>query len=56
MSIFIHESSYIDADVEIGDGVKIWHFCHILSGSRIGAGCNIGQNVVIGPNVSIGRN
>jgi UDP-2-acetamido-3-amino-2,3-dideoxy-glucuronate N-acetyltransferase len=53
---FIHESSYIDNDVEIGAGTKIWHFSHILSGSHIGERCNIGQNVVIGPKVSIGNN
>ena len=53
---FIHESSYIDNDVEIGAGTKIWHFSHILSGSHIGEHCNIGQNVVIGPKVSIGNN
>ena len=53
---FIHESSYIDDDVEIGKGTKIWHFSHILSNSRIGEDCNIGQNVVIGPDVTIGKN
>jgi UDP-2-acetamido-3-amino-2,3-dideoxy-glucuronate N-acetyltransferase len=53
---FIHESSYIDHDVEIGDGSCIWHFCHVLPGSRIGRGCRVGQNVVIGPRVSIGDN
>ena len=53
---FVHESSYIDNDVEIGIGTKIWHFSHILSGSHIGEHCNIGQNVVIGPKVSIGNN
>lgn len=53
---FVHESSYIDNDVEIGTGSKIWHFSHILSGSHIGEHCNIGQNVVIGPKVSIGNN
>jgi UDP-2-acetamido-3-amino-2,3-dideoxy-glucuronate N-acetyltransferase len=53
--IFIHESSYADEDVEIGTGTKIWHFSHVLSGSRIGKNCNIGQNVVIGPDVIIGN-
>jgi len=53
---FVHESSYIDNNVEIGTGTKIWHFSHILSGSHIGEYCNIGQNVVIGPKVSIGNN
>ena len=52
---FVHESAYLDADVEIGESTKIWHFSHILSGSRIGNNCNIGQNVVIGPDVIIGN-
>jgi UDP-2-acetamido-3-amino-2,3-dideoxy-glucuronate N-acetyltransferase len=52
---FVHESSYIDEEVEIGSGTKIWHFSHVLSGSRIGENCTIGQNVVIGPDVTIGR-
>ncbi|HOG08618.1 MAG TPA: acyltransferase, partial [Syntrophales bacterium] len=40
---------------DIGAGTKIWHFSHVLKGSRIGENCNIGQNVVIGPDVTIGR-
>ena len=56
MSFFVHESSYVDDDVSIGDGTKIWHFCHIMSGSRIGRGCNLGQNVVISPGVVVGDN
>jgi UDP-2-acetamido-3-amino-2,3-dideoxy-glucuronate N-acetyltransferase len=51
---FIHDTSVIDEGVSIGGGTKIWHFSHILSGSKIGSNCNIGQNVVIGPDVSIG--
>ena len=51
---FVHPTAVIDDDVQIGEGAKIWHFAHILPGSRIGAGCVIGQNVMIGPNVSIG--
>jgi predicted dehydrogenase/acetyltransferase-like isoleucine patch superfamily enzyme len=52
---FVHESAYIDDDVRIGVGTKIWHFSHVLSGSIIGEHCNIGQNVVIGPDVTIGN-
>jgi len=52
---FVHESSFIDADIEIGDDTKIWHFSHILSGSTIGANCSFGQNCVVGPKVTIGR-
>jgi UDP-2-acetamido-3-amino-2,3-dideoxy-glucuronate N-acetyltransferase len=54
-SYFVHESAYVDEGVEIGVGTKVWHFSHILSGSKIGERCNIGQNVVIGPDVTIGN-
>ena len=53
---FIHESSYLDEKVEIGDGTKIWHFSHIQSGTTIGQNCSIGQNVNISNNVKIGNN
>lgn len=53
---FAHKSAYIDEGVDIARGTKIWHFCHILRGSAIGANCKIGQNVVIGPDVKIGNN
>lgn len=53
---FVHESSYVDEDVKIGSGTKIWHFCHVMSHSRIGERCNIGQNVVVSPDVTIGNN
>ena len=56
MSFFIHDSSYIDDNVIIGEGTKIWHFCHIMSESSLGDYCNIGQNVVISPYVILGDN
>lgn len=52
---FVHESSYMDDDVEVGEGSKIWHFCHVETGARIGKNCIIGQNVYIGRNVQIGN-
>lgn len=52
---FVHESSYVDDDVEIGENTKVWHFCHLLKGARIGANCSLGQNVNIGNNVQIGN-
>jgi len=52
---FFHESSYIDDNVSIGKGSKIWHFTHVQSGSSIGEHCIIGQNVNIGNNVVIGN-
>ena len=53
--IFVHQSSYVDENVTIGKGTKIWHFSHIQSGSIIGENCTIGQNVNIGNNVKIGN-
>ena len=53
---FAHETAVIDPDVQIGSGTKIWHFCHIMSGSIIGDNCNLGQNVVISPDVVLGNN
>jgi len=52
----VHESSYIDENVEIGEGTKIWHFCHVMSGAKIGKNCNIGQGCFIGKDVVIGDN
>ncbi len=53
---FKHESAYIDEPSIIGRGTKIWHFSHILSGTRIGENVNIGQNCVLGPDVNVGDN
>ncbi len=53
---FAHESAIIDDNCEIGEGTKIWHFSHIMSGCRIGKRCNIGQNVVVSPQVVLGDN
>lgn len=55
-SAFIHESSYIDDDVTIGEQSKIWHFCHVMPETVIGNSCSFGQNCVIGPRVKIGNN
>jgi UDP-2-acetamido-3-amino-2,3-dideoxy-glucuronate N-acetyltransferase len=53
---FAHPSAIIDDYCEIGEGTKIWHFSHIMSGCKIGKGCNIGQNVVVAPHVILGDN
>ena len=52
---FVHESSYVDEDVQIGTGTKVWHFCHIQKGARIGENCSLGQNVNVSNNVKIGN-
>jgi UDP-2-acetamido-3-amino-2,3-dideoxy-glucuronate N-acetyltransferase len=53
---FVHESSYVDDGARIGEGTKIWHFCHILPGAVIGERCNLGQNVVVMSGVRLGNN
>ncbi|MDQ0254472.1 UDP-2-acetamido-3-amino-2,3-dideoxy-glucuronate N-acetyltransferase [Evansella vedderi] len=55
MHYFVHESSYIDNDVKIGEGTKIWHFSHIQKGVQIGGNCSLGQNVNVSNNVIIGN-
>ena len=52
---FVHESAYVDDDVTIGKGTKIWHFCHIQKGAVIGEGCSLGQNVNVSNNVRVGN-
>jgi len=54
MSYFVHESSYVDEGVVIGDDTKIWHFSHIQKGAVIGKACSLGQNVNVSNNVRIG--
>ena len=56
MSFFAHNSVVIDEGCQIGDGTKIWHFCHLMSGCIIGNNCNIGQNVFIASGVKLGNN
>lgn len=53
--IFIHKTSVVDKDVSIGEGTKIWHFSHIMSGVKMGSNCVLGQNVFIGEKVKIGK-
>lgn len=53
--VFVHESSYIDLPANIGQGTKIWHFCHISKEVDIGTDCVFGQNVYVGERVKIGN-
>lgn len=56
MTIFIHESCYIDEGAQIGDGTNIWHFSHVMSTAKIGKNCSLGQNVFVAAHVTIGNN
>jgi UDP-2-acetamido-3-amino-2,3-dideoxy-glucuronate N-acetyltransferase len=55
MNYFAHSSSFIDEECEIGSKTKIWHFCHVQRGARIGESCVLGQNVNIASQVKIGN-
>jgi len=54
--IDVHESSYVEDGAEIGEGTRIWHFCHVMAGARIGSGCVLGQNVNVAGGAAIGDN
>ena len=55
MKYFKHESAYVDDNVVIDEGTKIWHFSHVQKGARIGKNSVLGQNVNVGTNVVIGN-
>ena len=52
---FAHDTAIVDAGTTIGEGTKIWHFCHVLSETEIGNNCSFGQNCVVGPKVTMGN-
>jgi UDP-2-acetamido-3-amino-2,3-dideoxy-glucuronate N-acetyltransferase len=54
MSFFVHESAYVDQPCEIGEGTRIWHYCHLMAHCRVGARCTLGQNVHVAGGVVIG--
>lgn len=53
--VFVHPSSIVDAHASIGPGTRIWHFCHVMSGARIGRDCSLGQNCFVASGVVIGN-
>jgi len=55
LDYFVHDTACIDDGVRIGKSTKIWHYSHVLGGSRVGERCSVGQNVMIGPDVSVGN-
>lgn len=52
---YSHKTAEIDPGAVIGDGTKVWHFCHIMTGARIGEDCILGQNVFVGGKAVIGN-
>lgn len=56
LTYFVHPSSVIDEGAVIGEGTKVWHFCHIMGTATLGKGCNLGQNVFVANDVHLGNN
>lgn len=56
VGVFVHPSSFVDDGAAIGEGTKVWHFCHVSSGAKIGRRCSLGQNCYVGNKVVIGDN
>src|SRR5947209_9474630 len=54
MAYYKHESAIVDEGALIGEGTKIWHFCHVAAGARIGRDCVLGQNVYVAPTAVLG--
>ena len=51
-----HSSAVIDEGAVIGEGTRIWHYCHVCTGAQIGRNCSLGQNVMVAGNAIIGDN
>ena len=56
MNYFCHETACVDAGARIGEGTKIWHFCHVMGGAELGAHCSLGQNCFVADGVRLGAN
>jgi UDP-2-acetamido-3-amino-2,3-dideoxy-glucuronate N-acetyltransferase len=52
---FVHETAVVDQPCEIGPGAKVWHFCHLMAGCRVGAGTSLGQNVFVAGSAVLGQ-
>ncbi|MGE0824673.1 MAG: Gfo/Idh/MocA family oxidoreductase [Candidatus Binatia bacterium] len=54
-NVFIHPTATVDDGARIGEGTRVWHYCHIMPEAQIGQGCSVGQNVFVARGVSIGN-
>ena len=53
---FVHPSAFVEDNVMIGDGTKIWHLGQIRTGAKLGENCILGKSVFIDFDVTIGNN
>lgn len=52
---FVHATSLVGNNAEIGKGTKIWQFCNIMGDTSIGSNCNIGQGAFVESGVALGN-
>ena len=50
----IHPTAIVEEGAVVGAGTRIWHRCHLRSGSRVGADCTLGFAVYVDTGVVIG--
>jgi UDP-2-acetamido-3-amino-2,3-dideoxy-glucuronate N-acetyltransferase len=55
MTYWAHATAIVDQPAQIGEGTKIWHFCHVMAGAQIGARCVLGQNVFVASRAVLGN-
>jgi UDP-2-acetamido-3-amino-2,3-dideoxy-glucuronate N-acetyltransferase len=51
----VHPTAVVEAGARLGPGTKVWRFCHVRAGARVGADCMLGQNVYVGGAVEVGN-
>ena len=51
---FAHPTACVDAGAIVGAGTRIWHFCHLMAGARVGKDCVFGQNCFVGAGARVG--
>lgn len=54
MPPWVHPTATVEAGASLGEGTRVWHFCHVMPGARIGADSVLGQNCFVASGVSVG--
>ena len=53
-SAFVHPTAVVDDGAILHEGVKVWHFCHVMPLAIVGAQSSLGQNTFVASEVKIG--
>lgn len=52
--VWVHPTAVVDLPVSIGEGTRIWHFCHLMAGARLGTQTSLGQGCFVASTAVIG--